>query len=114
MPIKSLDRRTFLRASGVALGLPWLDAMQPAFAAEDRDASRRIVAINTNLGILSEHFYPEGAGRDYTLSPYLETLADFRDQFTVISGCSHPNVTAGHSAEVSFLPAAIHRGRVRR
>ncbi len=110
MPIKSLDRRTFLRASGVALGLPWLDAMQPAFAAEDRDASRRIVAINTNLGILSEHFYPEGAGRDYTLSPYLETLADFRDQFTVISGCSHPDVTGGHSAEVSFLTAAPHPG----
>jgi len=110
MPIKSLDRRTFLRASGVALGLPLLDAMQPTFAAPDRDASRRIVAINTNLGILSEHFYPESTGRDYTLTPYLETLADFRDQFTVISGCSHPDVTGGHSAEVSFLTAAPHPG----
>lgn len=106
---KSLDRRTFLRASGVALSLPLLDAMQPALAAEV-ESPRRMVAINTNLGILGEHFYPETTGHDYKLTPYLEPLADYRDQFTVISGCSHPEVTGGHSAEVSFLTAAPHPG----
>ena len=29
-----LDRRTFLRASGIAIGLPFLEAMIPASAAE--------------------------------------------------------------------------------
>jgi hypothetical protein len=106
---KSLDRRTFLRASGVALSLPMLDAMRPAMAAEV-ESPRRMVAINTNLGILGEHFYPEQTGRDFPLTPYLEPLANFRDQFTVISGCSHPDVTGGHSAEVSYLTAAPHPG----
>jgi len=106
---KSLDRRTFLRASGVALGLPLLDAMRPAMAAEVK-SPRRMVAINTNLGILGEHFYPEQTGRDFQLTPYLEPLADYRDHFTVISGCSHPEVTGGHSAEVSYLTAAPHPG----
>jgi len=105
-----LDRRTFLRASGVALGLPFLDAMGPALAASSGEAPRRMVAINTNLGILGEHFYPERPGRDYALTPYLGELADYRDRFTVISGCSHPEVTGGHSAEVSFLTAAPHPG----
>ncbi len=33
-----LDRRTFLRASGVAIALPFLDAMVPAGAAEAKKA----------------------------------------------------------------------------
>jgi len=108
---KPLGRRTFLRAGGVALGLPLLDAMRPALAAaRQEEVPRRMITINTNLGILDRHFYPQEAGRGYKLTPYLQTLADFRDQFTVISGCSHPDVTGGHSAEVSYLTAAPHPG----
>ena len=39
MPFKPLDRRTFLRAAGVAIGLPFLDAMRPAGAAEAKKAA---------------------------------------------------------------------------
>lgn len=105
-----MARRTFLRAAGVTLSLPLLDAMQSARAASNQ-APRRIVAINTNLGILDRHFYPEQSGRDYQMTPYLETMAHLRDKFTVISGSSHPDVTGGHSAEVSFLTAAPHPGQ---
>lgn len=109
---RTLDRRTFLRGTGVALALPWLDAMTPARASGPGpdQAPRRLVAINTNLGLLADHFFPEQSGRDYQLSPYLETIAPWRDQFTVISGSSHPDVTGGHSAEVSYLTAAPHPG----
>lgn len=109
---RTLHRRTFLRGTGVALALPWLDAMMPARAsgpAADQ-APRRLVAINTNLGLLADQYFPEQSGRDYELSPYLETIAPWRDQFTVISGSSHPDVTGGHSAEVSYLTAARHPG----
>ena len=104
-----LNRRTFLRAAGVTMALPFLDAMH-ATGATASAVPRRIVAINTNLGILERHFYPKTTGRDYELTPYLQELAAFRDQFTVVSGCSHPDVTGGHSAEVSFLTAAPHPG----
>ena len=106
-----LSRRTLLKASGISLSLPLLDAMHPKLGAKDKPpAPRRMVAINTNLGILSEHFYPEKSGSGYELTPYLEPLKELRDQFTIISGCSHPDVTGGHSAEVSFLTAAPHPG----
>ena len=106
-----LNRRHFLRASGVALGLPFLEAMLPTRAIAPADSvPRRIVAINTNLGILSRHFTPGQSGRDYALTPYLKTLADYREDFTVITGCSHPGVTGGHAPEVSFLTAAPHPG----
>ena len=105
-----LSRRTFLRASGAALALPFLDAMRPVFGKARVAAPRRLVAICTNLGILDRHFYPAETGRGFTLTPYLETLRDFRDQFTVIYGTSHPEVAGGHSAEATFLTAAPHPG----
>ncbi len=107
-----LSRRAFLRGAGVAMSLPWLDAMRPTFGAEDAKATpRRMVAIETNMGILPQFFFPEKEGRDYTLSPYLERLAAHRDKFTVFSGVSHPGVTGAHAAERCFLTGAPHPER---
>lgn len=108
--MNSLSRRTFLRASGVALALPMLDAMRPAFGHDTAPVPRRMLSICTNLGILEQNFVPAAAGRDYELTPYLDALKDYRDQFTVLSGTSHPDVTGGHSAEAAFLTAAPHPG----
>ena len=105
----ALSRRTFLRAAGATLALPFLDAMRPVFGAAPA-VPRRIIAICTNLGIFEKNFFPAESGRDYTLTPYLEALKDFRNQFTIFSGTSHPDVTGGHSAEVSYLTAAPHPG----
>jgi hypothetical protein len=69
---------------------------------------RRMFAICNNLGVLPAHFFPRGQGRDYWLSPYLELLKEHRDDFTVFSGVSHPNVDGGHPSDVSFLTAAPH------
>jgi hypothetical protein len=108
-----LTRRSFLRGAGVALSLPFLDAMVPAFArsapgAHAAGSPRRMVAIQTNLGILPHFFWPEGTGFDYKPSPYLEILRDYRRAMTVFSGVSHPGVDGGHAAEKSFLTAAPH------
>ena len=69
-----------------------------------------MISICTNLGVLDRHFYPTTAGRDYALTPYLETLKDFREHFTVFSGTSLPGVGGGHSAEATFLTGAPHPG----
>lgn len=67
-----------------------------------------MLGICNNLGVLPAHFFPRGSGRDYEPSPYLELLQDHRDDFTVFSGVSHPNVDGGHPSDVSFLTAAPH------
>ncbi|MBA3935988.1 MAG: DUF1552 domain-containing protein [Planctomycetes bacterium] len=109
-PASALSRRTFLRAAGVSLALPFLHAMDPPAGAGAATIPRRIIAICTNLGVLERYFFPAETGRGYALTPYLETLKDFREQFTVLSGTSHPDVTGGHSAEAAFLTAAPHPG----
>jgi hypothetical protein len=82
--------------------------MRPAIAtaAEKPEKPKRMLCINTNLGILDEHFYPKAVGRDFEITPYLEPIAAFRDRMTIVQGASHPRVSGGHSAEVSFLTAA--------
>jgi hypothetical protein len=104
---RALPRRTFLRAAGVTLALPALDCMVPAFGeASTESVPRRMLLVSNNLGVLSEPFFPTQTGRDYELSPYLTELADFRNDFTVFSGLSHPDVDGGHSTENCFLTGA--------
>lgn len=104
---RALSRRTFLRNAGVALSLPMLSAMQPAFAKAPA-APRRMLAICNNLGLLPDLFFPEESGRHYQLSPYLKVLEKHRNDFTVFSGVSHPDVDGGHPADNCFLTAAPH------
>ncbi|WP_145264300.1 DUF1552 domain-containing protein [Planctomycetes bacterium Pan216] len=93
-----------LRGAGVALALPWLSSMDAAFAGVT-EPPRRFVAMTLGLGLVADNLNPTKGGRDYELSPYLEPIADLRDQFTVVSGSSHPGVTGGHRAEASLLTA---------
>ncbi len=102
-----VSRRLVLRGLGVTLALPFLECMSPVFGRAARPKSpRRMLLISNNLGVLPKPFFPNTTGRDYELSPYLETLADFRKEFTVFSGLSHPGVDGGHSTENCFLTAA--------
>lgn len=96
----------------MCLGLPLLEAMLPAraSAAAASGPIRRFIGINIPLGFLPEKFFPEQAGANYALSPYLQLGEASRSDFTVFSGVSHPEVDAGHSAEKSFLTAAPHPG----
>jgi hypothetical protein len=115
---RAISRRSFLCGAGIVLSLPLLDAMLPAFAAGGPEVPtgpgtkpRRMLAICNNLGLLPDQFFPTDCGREYTLSPYLEILQEHRDDFTVFSGVSHPDVDGGHPADNCFLTAAPHPGR---
>ncbi|MDO8539022.1 MAG: DUF1552 domain-containing protein [Opitutaceae bacterium] len=114
---RRLSRRQFLRGAGIVLSLPMLESMLPAFATAAEAAGsaagakpRRMLAICNNLGLLPDQFFPKQTGRGYALSPYLEHLREHRDDFTVFSGVSHPDVDGGHPADICFLTAAPHPG----
>ncbi len=105
----SIHRRKFLRGAGVALGLPFLESVRStAAAASNSSPRRRLVAINVGLGLHAPNIIPKTAGRGYELPEYLKLIAEFRDQFTVISGASHPEVGGGHSSYKSYLTCAPH------
>jgi hypothetical protein len=115
---RALSRRHFLQAAGVSLALPFLDSMLAPFARAASASSplapgakpRRMFAICQNLGVLPDLFFPTGTGRDYVASPYLELLKAHRNDFTVMSGVSHPGVDGSHTSDICFLTAAPHPG----
>jgi len=103
---RQLSRRTILRgACGAALSIPWLSAMNRAWAREPVGPPKRFVAMSLGLGLLGKNLNPSQTGRDYQPSLYLQPLTDLRDQLTIISGSSHPGVSGGHRAEASLLTA---------
>jgi hypothetical protein len=104
-----LSRRTVLRGAGAAIALPLLGAARPA-RPQAEASPRRFVAMSLGLGLIAENLNPKEAGRGYKPSPYLEALMDLRNDFTVISGASHPGVTGGHRAEASILTANPEAG----
>jgi hypothetical protein len=107
-----LSRRTFLKGAGFALALPLLEGMSPAIGADEKKkVPRRLVGLETNMGILPQYFFPEKAGTDYAPTQYLEKLAAHRANMTIFSGTSLPGVTGGHAAEKCFLTGTPHPER---
>src|SRR5687767_9231184 len=84
---KALPRRTFLRAAGVTLALPFLDAMIPAFTSTAAAANsvRRLGFVYIPMGMSPAEWIPAGEGKLTSLSPSLAALEPFLDQITVIT-----------------------------
>lgn len=121
MPFKKLDRRTLLRSAGVAIGLPFLDAMLPVgLGAEQKTVAlraKRLLLIGRPLGLHTPYLFPEKAGNDYEATPYLKPLQEHRKDFTVFSGMSHRGHTAGHGTEAVLFtgvaPEGLRNGELR-
>jgi len=86
---KTLPRRSFLRGAGVALALPFLDAMIPAFGATGTNAGirpMRLSFIEVPNGIIMDKWTPTTEGAGFDMTPILEPLTPFKDRMLVLSG----------------------------
>ena len=110
-----LSRRHILRAAGVSLALPLLDAMLPSvfgapskFKAVEKSLKRqpRFISCYVPNGVNILEWMPTGSGKDYELSPTLKVLEPLRNDFTVISGLGHPASQGGHSGADTWLTGA--------
>ena len=95
---KAMPRRTFLRGTGAALALPFLDAMVPAFAASDIGKSPlRIGYIYLPTGRIQEAWIPATTGADYVMPPSLQPLSAHRDKFLLLSNLDVKAGQGSHS-----------------
>ncbi|MFO0799405.1 MAG: DUF1552 domain-containing protein [Gemmataceae bacterium] len=110
-----LDRRTVLRGAGLALALPWLEAM--AHAAPAAKPPRRFCAFFFGNGVNLQtrhpghedwHWFPHTDGPDYTFTKSLEPLAPHRADLTILGGLSHPTSRqlVGHNTVDVWLTGA--------
>jgi hypothetical protein len=74
----SLPRRTFLRGAGVAIALPFLDAMMPALTAAAKtpaSGTMRLGFFYVPNGMFLDNFHPKGSGgRNFEMTPILKPL----------------------------------------
>ena len=76
-----MKRRTVLRGAGVALGLPWLEAMA---AGTSPKPPVRMAMLYMPNGVNPHAWTPEGKGKEFQLSPTLQPLADLKNQIVVM------------------------------
>ena len=107
-----LNRRALLQASGVSLALPLLESMPPLHGAATDAPPKRMVFVCTTLGLHPPLLWPQAPGADYESTPYLELLADHRQEFTLFSGLSHEDQTGRqpHDSEMTWLTSARKPG----
>jgi hypothetical protein len=87
---KHIPRRTVLKAAGVTLGLPFLDAMVPAGTALAQTAAapklraaffyipHGAIMYNTSYGPAMDKWTSSGSGADFKLSPILSSLEPYK------------------------------------
>jgi hypothetical protein len=118
---KNISRRTVVRGLGVAVSLPWLEAMGPVSAWADKAAPanvapNRMAFLYVPNGQNMADWTPRQEGADFDLPPILKPLAARQKQLLVLSGLTadkaraHGDGGGGHArALAAFLTGAHPR-----
>lgn len=92
--MKTLSRRRFLRgAGGIAIALPFLNAMAPT--AKALEPPKRFIAFFTGLGTVKPRWVPIGTETSFTLSDVLAPLEPFKDKLVVVEGVDMKSAYSG-------------------
>jgi hypothetical protein len=88
---KTISRRTMLRGTGVAMALPWLEAMMPRtlLASPAAKAPVRMGFIFIPNGVNTKEFFPEKNPKTPGLPFSLQPLKPVMSSLLVISGLAH-------------------------
>lgn len=90
VPSKPIPRRTLLRgAGGVALALPFLNAMRPRVAQAAAGVPKRFVVFFSANGTIKDQWQPSGTETSFTLSPILAPLAAHQNDLLIMRGLNN-------------------------
>src|SRR6185295_11214900 len=105
---KHLSRRTVLKGAGVALALPFLDAMVPAATAQSKTAAagklragffyipHGAIQGTTAHGPAMDRWSASGAGGDFKLNVIMESLEPFKKYVSTIGNLNNPSGAGVH------------------
>lgn len=93
------SRRHFLQGAGVAMSLPFLDSLSPAFAAGRSQPPVRIGWLFFPNGVVKEDWAVTGDGRDFTFGKSNACLEAVGDNVLMISGLAQKKKIEGATTE---------------
>src|ERR1041385_5693674 len=93
-----LDRRTLLRGAGMALALPWLEAMSHAAPATNKPRRFCGLFFGNGVGLPDKkhavfqdgHWSPQEEGRVFLFTKSIDPLNPHRAALTILGALSHP------------------------
>ncbi len=99
-----LDRRNFLRGTGISLALPALASLasRQSLAADQQTVPKRLACVGNSLGYWPGGFFPTVAGKNYQATQSLKFVDHHREKFTVFSNLDD-DARGGHSGVGTFL-----------
>ena len=108
-PIR-LSRRTFLRGTGAAIALPWLNAMAPTASASSSTAPVRFACLYFPNGAFMSNWTPTKTGENFELPTALAPLESVKDRLLVLSGLDKKNSHEGdgHYAKTANFLTGLH------
>lgn len=86
-------RRTFLRGTGVAVALPWLESLPVWGADPAAPAPKRFAALFMGNGINGNHWWAKGSGADLEFGKSLLPLAPVKTKVNLFSGLFNKSAT---------------------
>jgi hypothetical protein len=107
---KYVDRRTFIRGTGVALALPFLESMVPAQTPLRTTAASpktRLGCIYVPHGATMYKWTPANEGKNFEMSESLSPLEKYRERLNVITNLSHKSATGADAGAEHARSAAI-------
>ncbi len=116
--INRIDRRRFLRGTGVALALPLFGSLALGTTRCTSENPRRLgcfyfpdgvpMPLPNDPAYADWAWFPHGNGTEFRFSKCMETLEPLRNELTILSGFSHiaSRNVHGHNNADQFLTAA--------
>jgi hypothetical protein len=106
-----MSRRTFLRAAGITMALPWLESIpvwgdtMRSTATTSSDAPVRLGVMFSGNGFHSKEWWAREAGGQIELGGVLQPLTPFRDQMLFVQGLFNEEALKGniHSSQTGNL-----------
>src|SRR6056297_17632 len=115
----SVSRRLFLRGTGVAMALPWMESL-PVWGSETVSgndavaAPKRFAALFMGCGINSDHWWAKGSGQEMELGKSLAPMEPLKGKMNFITGlfnvhATHVGIHPGQTGNI-LSGASLQKG----
>src|SRR3954452_25591400 len=115
---RHVSRRTFLRGTGVAMALPWLESL-PLWGAESVAGAaaarpKRFAAVFMGCGINADHWWAKGSGASMELGKSLAPMEKLKGKMNFVTGlfnvhATHVGIHPGQTGNI-LSGASLQKG----
>lgn len=103
------SRRNFLRGTGVALALPWMESLS---AAASNKPPVRFALVYFSNGVEPIHWWAKGQGAQMDLGPALQPMMPFREDMNFLRGLYNQQAFISTSPHLGRMPNMLSAAKV--